>query len=339
MFVIHAPNVHQGGGKTLLLALLQALETPITLYHDKRFSSLPKLPHGSTCVAVEPSILGRLKSELALSKCRDPDLKILCFGNLPPLFRTRGQIHVFLQNRYLAEPDLPLSEFGLKTRLRIFVERLWFRRARRGCRLIVQTETMAEKLKQNHDLVCRVLPFAPNNVIEHKTSRPHGEAKEYDYIYVASGEAHKNHYRLLEAWQLLGRQGHFPSLCLTLDPDAFPELVAEIVATSERDGLKITNLQIKGSDMPALYARARTLIYPSLFESFGLPLLEAEAAGLDIVAAERDYVRDISDPFESFDPLSPRSIARAVQRHRNVEVPLQCSVSAKEFIRSLIGRA
>jgi glycosyltransferase involved in cell wall biosynthesis len=54
-------------------------------------------------------------------------------------------------------------------------------------------------------------------------------------------------------------------------------------------------------------------------ESFGLPLIEARQAGLPILASELDYVRDIVDPEESFDPFSARSIVRAVTRFMGVE--------------------
>ena len=65
----------------------------------------------------------------------------------------------------------------------------------------------------------------------------------------------------------------------------------------------------------AMYRASGALIYPSSFESFGLPLIEARQAGLPVLAPELDYVRDVIDPDETFDPRSPISIARAVRRY------------------------
>lgn len=64
----------------------------------------------------------------------------------------------------------------------------------------------------------------------------------------------------------------------------------------------------------AVYSCARALIFPSFAESFGLPLLKAQSVGLPILAPELDYVRDVCEPVETFDPQSARSIARAVSR-------------------------
>jgi glycosyltransferase involved in cell wall biosynthesis len=77
------------------------------------------------------------------------------------------------------------------------------------------------------------------------------------------------------------------------------------------------------------------LIYPSLFESFGLPLLEARQAGLPIIAAELDYVRDIVEPVVSFDPESALSIARAVMRYQGEAVEPSMPPDAASFLLQL----
>jgi glycosyltransferase involved in cell wall biosynthesis len=73
-------------------------------------------------------------------------------------------------------------------------------------------------------------------------------------------------------------------------------------------------------------------------ESLGLPLIEARREGLPVLAAELDYVRDVIDPDEAFDPYSKISIARAVKRFLGLdesELPLQ---GAKGFIRQFLTR-
>jgi glycosyltransferase involved in cell wall biosynthesis len=69
------------------------------------------------------------------------------------------------------------------------------------------------------------------------------------------------------------------------------------------------------AEIDAAYRQSGALIFPSLTESFGLPLIEARGRDLPILAGELDYVRDVCVPVETFDPRSPRSIARAVKRH------------------------
>jgi glycosyltransferase involved in cell wall biosynthesis len=85
-------------------------------------------------------------------------------------------------------------------------------------------------------------------------------------------------------------------------------------------------------DILALYKDVDALIYPSIFESFGLPLIEARQAGLSVLAPELDYVRDVLDPEQSFDPHSATSITRAVKRFMGVdELPLPL-LDAKGFL-------
>ena len=91
-------------------------------------------------------------------------------------------------------------------------------------------------------------------------------------------------------------------------------------------------------EIEALYKKSRAVVYPSTLESFGLPLIEARQAGLPIVAAELDYVRDVVEPTETFDPLSSVSIARAVKRFLGVpEQPLPI-VNAESFVEELLRK-
>ena len=63
---------------------------------------------------------------------------------------------------------------------------------------------------------------------------------------------------------------------------------------------------------------------------------KAHAAGLPIVAAERDYVRDVVAPAQTFDPESPLSIARAIRRLLGTpEVPAP-PLTPAEFMHRVI---
>jgi len=98
-------------------------------------------------------------------------------------------------------------------------------------------------------------------------------------------------------------------------------------------GLRIHTLGVLPHDqLLALYRESKALIYPSGFESFGLPLVEAKMAGLPVLAPELDYVRDIVNPVESFDPSSPISIARAVKRFLNEKHSTFKLVDAQSFL-------
>lgn len=336
--IVHAPNVHLGGGRTLLLSVLNAVPArdSIALLDTRLDTS--GVPTDLAFERFSPTLLGRWRAESRVQQLGQPGDTVLCFGNLPPLFRNKGRVAVFLQNRYLfGQRDL--RAFTWWHRWRIRLERFWFsqRLDKARMQVYVQTTSMADELLRETGIQARVFPFVPNGTAS--APRPgRVESPEFDFIYVASGEPHKNHRQLIEAWTLLGQQGSFPSLCLTLDPDRHADLLKHLRLAKERHGLRITNVgAVAASDMARCYLRSGALIYPSTLESFGLPLIEASQLGLPILASELDYVRDVATPAESFNPNSPLSIARAVSRFLRQSLALQPVFSSADFVDAVIG--
>jgi glycosyltransferase involved in cell wall biosynthesis len=333
---LHAVNVHQGGGAVLLCDLLRAISSnvEVVLSVDARMGVLADLPSNVRVEQVKPTLSGRFLAECRLAKTVVPNDIVLCFGNLPPLFRLRGQAVVFLQNRYLVDPSAPLNTLPLKSLVRLWLERAWLFTLRHNAnRFIVQTPSMQRLAAQRLKLPVSCAPFVPSGVLD----KFEGHTKqEFDFLYVASGEGHKNHATLIEAWGLLANDGVFPSLALTLTPEAAPALCERIIKVAA-SGLSIHNIGVLPHDrLLKIYGSSGALIYPSSFESFGLPLIEARQAGLPILASELDYVRDVIDPDETFDPKSPVSIANAVKRFLKTKVSEERTfMSPSEFLNEI----
>ena len=341
---LHATNIHQGGGRSLLNALLNKLPgtTKTVLQHDSRMS----LPEGIEQIVqsrrVRPSIGRRFIAERWLAQSVMPEDVVLCFGNLPPLFKLRGRTVVFVQNRYLID-GVQLNGLPLRVRLRLTIERLWLsKRMGNVDEFVVQTPTMKRLLekKTRGRIPVRILPFmAELGGYSRKVSLPvMPDKNDFDFVYVASGEPHKNHRRLLEAWCLLAEDGIFPSLLLTLSEVHSATLCREIDVMRQRHGLNVTNAgELPHQDILSLYQKAGAIIYPSTFESFGLPLIEARQAGLPVLASELDYVRDVLDPEQTFDPESSQSIARAVKRFMGKEEKALPLLDAHGFIEHILN--
>jgi len=334
---IHAPNVHQGGGRALLLEILGALRqaTDWRCILDCRMTPMPTHCDDHVEMKVAPNLLQRLRGEWILRQRVSSEDTVVCFGNLPPLFPVLGRVVVFLQNLYLVE-DLPTEAFPARVRSRILLERLWLRaRAHHAWKIVVQTPAMRDRVRAALTLNAEILPiFAEHEPYtrDMATTTALGD-RPYDFLYVASPEPHKNHTVLIAAWLLLADRGLYPSLQLTIDASSAPGITARIDSLKAERGLRIDYTgTIPADGMRALYASAKALIYPSLGESFGIPLMEARIHGLPVLAAERDYVRDVIDPEESFDPLSPVSIARAVERHLGMRQPPIATVDGKQFL-------
>jgi glycosyltransferase involved in cell wall biosynthesis len=134
------------------------------------------------------------------------------------------------------------------------------------------------------------------------------------WLYVAHLYLHKNHSRLLSAYARLKSEGAevWP---LVLRGDAQPggpdisALVRELGL--QKDVFFLPSLPRE--ELPALYAAASALVFASLYEGAGIPVLEAQASGCPVVAANIEAVREFAgEAAHYFDPLNVDDIARAM---------------------------
>jgi glycosyltransferase involved in cell wall biosynthesis len=131
-------------------------------------------------------------------------------------------------------------------------------------------------------------------------------------LSVSAKRAHKNLLRLLEALALLP-EDHRPVLVL---PGYATEHEAELRerarALSIEDDVRFLGW-LDAADLEGLYAAAAVFVFPSLYEGFGLPVLEAMARGVPVAASNRSALAEVAgDAALLFDPESPTAIADAM---------------------------
>jgi glycosyltransferase involved in cell wall biosynthesis len=72
---------------------------------------------------------------------------------------------------------------------------------------------------------------------------------------------------------------------------------------------------IANTDLPAIYAQSRLFLYPSLRESFGIPLIEAMACGVPVITSNTSSMPEIAgDAALLVDPFKPGEIADAMEK-------------------------
>lgn len=137
------------------------------------------------------------------------------------------------------------------------------------------------------------------------------------FLYVARIEhPGKNHIRLVEAYnQLKKRSGTNWKLVFGGSDWHGAELVHHAVKESPyAKDIRVTGF-VPDEDLPTLYRTASLFVYPSLFEGFGLPPVEAMACGCPVISSASGSLAEVVDQAALIvDPNSVESIAKALER-------------------------
>lgn len=186
--------------------------------------------------------------------------------------------------------------------------------ARRAAAVVVPTRATAQDVEQwLEPRRIEVIPFGT----DHGMAGPATTARRADEpphaICIGTIEPRKNHARLLQAWRLL--------------PEPRPRLVVvgrrgwECAATvaalhaASREGWLTWHEHADDTQAAALLQHAAVCVYPSLWEGFGFPPLEAMRAGVPVVCGDCEPLREnCADAALACDASDPAAIAAAVQR-------------------------
>lgn len=124
----------------------------------------------------------------------------------------------------------------------------------------------------------------------------------------------KNHVRLIDAYETFReRSGSEHRLVLAGSPWHGAEVIEARIRDSPYAKDILTPGFVEESDLPLWYASADALVFPSLIEGFGLPVVEALACGLRVATSDRGSLPEVGgDAAIYFDPEKPDSIAAAL---------------------------
>jgi glycosyltransferase involved in cell wall biosynthesis len=139
--------------------------------------------------------------------------------------------------------------------------------------------------------------------LDHDRFRPGPEEREPFLLYPARPWPHKNHARLYQAFALL--RAERPELRLVLTGGGHDGRPASA-------GVEVRG-HVSGDELASLYRRAACLVFPSLYEGFGQPPLEAMACGTPVAASSIAAIEEAcGDAAALFDPTDPEEIAAVV---------------------------
>jgi glycosyltransferase involved in cell wall biosynthesis len=203
------------------------------------------------------------------------------------------------------------------SRSSLFRDRLLVRdAARRATRLVTVSETSRRDLLELWHVAPERVVAIPNGVSS--LFRPPADKLAFDpadrplrVLAVGTLQPRKNLLRLVDAVALVAREMRI--VVRIVGPDGFQ-------ASQIRDRLgRAAQVEITGyvsqEQLVAEYQRADVFVYPSLYEGFGLPVIEAMASGIPVVTSTGGSLPEVAgDAALLVDPLDVAAIAAAIRR-------------------------
>jgi glycosyltransferase involved in cell wall biosynthesis len=134
-------------------------------------------------------------------------------------------------------------------------------------------------------------------------------------LYVGNCRPHKNVSRVVEALAIIRQYEPDISLVIVGGYDSGRPAVEQTIRSLGLEPAVQFLGRVPESDLPLLYNGADVFVFPSLYEGFGLPVLEAMACGTPVVTSDRASLPEITGSAAMIvDPLQSQSIAQAVLR-------------------------
>lgn len=147
-----------------------------------------------------------------------------------------------------------------------------------------------------------VIPEAPDPVFKPRS----GRIIEGDYLLVVGADPRKNIPAIIQAYRLIIK--HYPlPLSLVIVGRPWEKI-------PKAPGVRVLG-HVSREQLAPLYSGAKALVYTSLYEGFGLPILEAMACHCPVVASNTSSIPEVAgDAAVLVDPTNPQDIAEGVEK-------------------------
>lgn len=314
MINIIAVNIKQGGGLILLKLLVSSLinkKLEITLHVDSKIG----LDNFSDNDFVELNLYENFISKLfVFGKSYN---NALYFGNIPPFFTKSSSNFLYLHNPFYT---MSFSYLFSRRYWKFILYKIYVTIFIKNVKSVfVQTENYRRSVRKELRADSELMPFYDDlskYVIK-------SDNKTYDFAYISLPNPNKNLELFLDSLKLLNTKLKNEIKIVLTIPENEIKLIEKI---KEFDNTKI-NIQNMGKlsmkDVIKVLNKTKTLVFPSIHETFGLPLVEACQLNLFVISANLPYVYDVINPSLTFNPYSKKDIAKVMYMalHKDLNFP------------------
>ncbi|QOY87746.1 glycosyltransferase family 4 protein [Paludibaculum fermentans] len=320
-----------GGTEIYLRRLLEAMER-ISQHEIVVFTNRETGPMGRVCVELPVTATSR-PGRILYEQLRLPGVLrraridvVLNPGFTAPLLSGLPQVTVFHDLQHKRHPEF-FRWFDLP-----FWRLLLWASAHKSRRLIAVSEATRDDLLKFYALDPRTISVVHHGV-EPEFFELAARREDGGYLLCASTtHPHKNHDRLLRVFQRLVQEQPGWKLVLT-GVKGF--VTGEVEGLVRELGLE-ASVELKGwvprAELYELFRRATGFIYPSRFEGFGMPVLEAMAAGLPVACGAIEPLKSLTGGAALlFDPESDEAMLEAMRKLVRGEAPKDGPLRAAPF--------
>jgi glycosyltransferase involved in cell wall biosynthesis len=327
----HAIGARQGGNETYIANLIKSLaeidgENLYTIYlanagaaEEWREAFAKRYKNFSVRLLPPPTPLVRVPVYLTYELFRRPVDVLHVQYTAPPFCRVPLVVTIHdLAFEVMPETFTRRGSFQLKLTVR--------RTAKKAARVATVSEYSRQDLLSIYKLTPEKVAVTYNGIGSHFVPQPsvQNEAEEIrrrfgvsrDFLLaVGSLQPRKNLVRLIRAYaRLRGEREDFSPQLVIVGRKLWlaSEIFDEVKRQRWADDVILTGY-VSDADLPALYRAARAFVYPSLFEGFGLPPLEAMACGTPVVTSDVSSLPEVAgDAALLIDPKDERALADAL---------------------------
>lgn len=303
MINIIAVNIKQGGGLELLYLLIQRLiddNQRAIVYVDSNtdFSAF------KSNEIVEFRFYNNFFSKVILFGQTKENA--LYFGNIPPFFSRAKNKSLYYHNAFYAKSFSYLLrnrhyKFILcKIYLLIFI--------RNTESVFVQTRDLSETIRKEFGVVSELMPYFEDlSGLKEKV-----KTVTYDFSYISLPNPNKNLDRFLESLILLNNKLERKIKIVLTVPFECRSLIKKIEKFRDTN-IDILNIgKVAKNEVIEVLKATKILVFPSLIETFGLPLIEGCQLGTFVICSDLPYAYDVLIPSATFDPFSADDIANTM---------------------------